>query len=315
MGAATPNVQTLGVLTAENKTFYDRTLLSRLLPNLVFYQYGQKRPLPKNEGKTINFRRYGSLAPATTALTEGVTPAGESLAVSAITATLEQYGSYVTISDVLDLVGIDKNITEASALLGEQGGITIDTVTRDEVAAGTNVLYAGEATARDAVGEKINGMLIQKAVRNLRRQNVRPLDDGYYLCFIHPDIAYDLMTEAGSLWQDVSKYNGGEDIRKGEIGKLHGARFIETTQAPVFSGEGGSSADVYATILIGKEAYGVVDIESKSAGKPQIIVKPAGSAGTEDPLEQRSTVGWKALFAAKRLQELAIVRIESIATA
>lgn len=300
--------QTYGGLTAEQKTFYNRTLLSRLLPNLVYAKYGQKKSAPKHEGDTMNFRKFNSLAAATTPLTEGVTPAGKSLDITAVTAKVAQYGDFVQISDKLDMLGIDPVLTETGEVLGEQAALTLDTVVRDIVAAGTNVQYAGAATSRATVAKAsvLDGTEIKKAVRTLRKANAKPIDGKSFVGIVGPEGEFDLM--ADPMWQDVSKYAASTQIFDGELGKLYGVRFVRTSNTPVFKAAGANSADVHATMIIGKDAYGIVDIEGSS--KPEMIVKPHGSAGTADPLNQVATSGWKALFTAKRLEELAMVRIE-----
>ena len=146
-----PNINTLATLPQEAKTFYDKTLLQRLLPTLVFAKYGQKKSLKSRSGKTIEFRKFMSLKPATTPLTEGVTPAGKELAMTSVTATVEQYGDFVEISDMLDLTGIDPVLVEAAEILGEQAGLTIDNVVRDIICAGTNVQYAKGKESTDAI--------------------------------------------------------------------------------------------------------------------------------------------------------------------
>ncbi len=304
--------QTYTNLTNEQKTFYDRTLLERMLPELVFLKYGQKRPIPKHEGDKINFRKFNSLAPATTALTEGVTPAGNTLSITKVEATVAQYGDFVELSDKLDMVGIDPVVAETSATLGEQAALTVDTIIRDVVSSGTNVIYAGGKESTNAVEatDVLTDKEIKLAVKALKNKNAKPMSDGYFIGIIDPDQSYDL--QSNPLWQDISKYNGGTAIMKGEIGKLGGVRFIETTNTKVKVKGGASSADVHCCMIIGQNAYGVTDVEGKS--KPQIIVKEAGSAGTSDPLDQRSTVGWKTLFTAVRLEEFAMVRIETGAT-
>lgn len=299
---ANHNTNTTATLPEEAQTFYDRTLLSRLLPELLFSKYGQKKPIPKNSGKTINFRRFSPLEAATTPLTEGVTPSGNTLNVDEVEATLSQYGDYVELSDVLDLTGIDPVASETSELLGEQAGLTINTVVRDIVCAGTNVQYAGGGSTASTV---ISAAEVKKAVRTLKKANAKGFEGGY-VGIVDPEIAYDLMNDP--LWLDVSKYNGGQKIMDGEIGKLGGVRFIETTETLVK--EGG----VHCAMIIGKDAYGVVDLQN-SANKPKIIIKPFGSSGTEDPLDQRQTQGWKAMFTAVRLNELAMVRLEVKVTA
>lgn len=306
---ATANTQTLATLSTENKEFYQRALLKRLTANLVFAKYGQKKPMPKNIGDTTSFRKFNSLAPATTALTEGVTPDGKALSISEIKATVKQYGDYVTISDKLDFLGIDPVLTETVTLQGEQAGETIDTIVRDIVCAGTNVIYcaeSGSAVSSDEVTSKISSDFILKAVTFLRRENVKPIEGGHYIGIIDPDIAYDLMNDP--LWQDVSKYNGGEAILEGEVGKLHGVKFVTTTNTKVTANS--SEKNVHSAMIIGRDAYGVIDVDGSI--KPEVIIKGLGEG--DDPLNQRQTCGWKALFTAKVLNELAMVRLECLTT-
>lgn len=304
--------QTYGNLTAEQKTFYDRTLLSRLLPNLTFLKYGQKRPMPKNEGDTINFRRFNSLNVPAASLTEGVTPDGTTLSITAVTATVKQEGNWVRLSDKISMVGIDPVLTESAALMGENAAKTLETRCADVIFKGTSQQFAGGAASAAAIaaGKIVNSEEIKKAVRTLRNNNAEPVEGGYYIGFCDPSVAYDLQNDA--LWQDISKYNGAENIMKGEIGRIHGVRFILTTMCPTDASTA-SAGTLHKTLIVGKDAYGVVDVNGSS--KPEIIIKPTGSAGTEDPLNQRASVGWKAMAVTVRLQELAMVCIQSMASA
>ena len=304
--------QTYGNLTAEQKTFYDRTLLSRLLPNLTFLKYGQKRPMPKNEGDTINFRRFNSLTVPAASLTEGETPDGTTLSITAVTATVAQEGNWVRLSDKISMVGIDPVLTESAALMGENAAKTLETRCADVIFKGTSQQFAGGAASAAAIaaGKIVNSEEIKKAVRTLRNNNAEPVEGGYYIGFCDPSVAYDLQNDA--LWQDISKYNGAENIMKGEIGRIHGVRFILTTMCPT-DAKTASAGTLHKTLIVGKDAYGVVDVNGSS--KPEIIIKPTGSAGTEDPLNQRASVGWKAMAVTVRLQELAMVCIQSMASA
>lgn len=303
-------VNTIASLTAENKTFYEKTLLSRLVPNLLYAKYGQKKPIPKNEGDTINFRRFNSYSAATTPLTEGNTPGGQTISVTTVNATVQQYGDYTLISDKLDMVGIDPVITETCAIHGEQAALTIDTIARDVIRQGTNVLRPnGRATAAAVTAtDKLTSKEIKLAVKKLRQANVKPVEGKFYIGIIDSATALDLQED--KEWQDVSKYNGGQRIIEGEVGSIHGVKFVETSNA--YSAENASSVVVHSTLIFGKDAYGVCDVDGKS--KPSVIVKPHGSSGTEDPLNQRASVGWKTLFTAVRLNEEAMVRIEHAAT-
>lgn len=305
-------VTTTTDLTDEMKTYYEKMLLQTAEPNLVHHQFGELYSIPKNGGRIIEFRKFDDLPKNLTKLTEGVTPDGKKMSVKKIDATVGQYGDYVTLTDVLELSAIDNVIVEATRKIGKQGGMTMDTVVRDIVHAGTNVQYAdGSVSGRNNLtsDNKMTVDCIRRAVRTLKNANADPRDDGYFVAVIHPDVAYDLTSDPA--WEAVKQYDP-EDWYRGEIGRIAGVRFVESTEAPKFVNEGsGSSVDVYSTLVIGAGAYGVVDVEG---GGMEIIVKQKGSAGTADPLNQRSTVGWKATQTAVILNQDAMVRIETAST-
>ena len=297
-------------LSAEMKTFYDMTLIDEASANLVHAQFGQKRPIPKNGGKTIEFRKFAPLAKAITPLTEGVTPDGKSLSVSTITATVSQYGDYITQSDVLELTALDNTILEATKLLGRQAGVTLDTVVRNVMQSGTNVTYCpkiGADGAETAVTSRsgldntcqLTVKVLQQVVAKLRGQNA-PTINGKYVSIIHPYAAYDLMRDPE--WIDAHKYTNVGNLYEGEIGEIAGIRFVQTTEAKIYSG------GVFGTLVFGDGAYGVTEI---TGGGLQTIVKQKGSAGTADPLDQRSSVGWKAIETAELLIPQYLVRVES----
>ena len=295
------NTQTTatGTLSPEMKVFYSDYLIDNAVPKLVHDQFGQKHPIPKNGGKTIEFRKYSPLPKLLTPLTEGVTPDGQSLTVTTIEATVAQYGGYVTLSDMLLMTAIDNNMVQATKLLGNQAGATLDTITREVLNGGTNVVYAGGVASRSALGDnKLTVDDIKKAVRALKNQNAEKIGDSF-VAIIHPDVTYDLTNDP--TWQAVKDYDP-KDWYEGEIGKIAGVRFVETTEAKIF--EGG----VYSTLILGENAYGVTEIEG---GGLQHIVKQLGSAGSADPLDQRSSVGWKALKTAELLIPNYLVRVES----
>ena len=310
--ANNPNTQTTGTagLSTEMKIYYSDYLIDNAEPNLVHDQFGQKHPIPKNGGKTIEFRRFVPLGKALTPITEGVTPDGKSLEVTNLTATVQQYGDYVTLSDLVQLTAIDNMLLETTKLLGHQAGQTLDTVTREVLNGGTSVIYAGGKSARASIDatSKLTVDDIYKAARFLKTQNA-PKIEGGYVAIIHPDVAYDLMRD--EEWVDVHKYSATKEIFEGEIGKIAGVRFVETTEAKIFAKAGASSKDVYSTLVLGANAYGVTEL---TGGGLQHIVKQLGSGGTSDPLNQRGTAGWKATKVAERLVETYMVRIESAST-
>ena len=305
------NVNTITGLTAENQVFYDRALLERCLPELTFYEDAMKKKIPAGKGTSIEWRKFGSLEAATEPLTEGVTPEGKELEITAITKKLDQYGDYVVVSDVLDMQGKDPVITETSELLGEQAGLTVNSIIADELVAGTSVRYANGKTATNALtaADVLTGDLVKKTVRDLRKNNIKPFADGYYHATISAEQAYDLMSDtANGGWIDANKYTNNMPLLKGEVGCFGGVRFRVSSETP--AGEGASGAVVHKALVYGKDAYGVPEIGANAA-KPKIIVKGKGSAGTNDPLDQRSSIGWKSMFACKRLNELGIVRVET----
>ncbi len=303
------NVTTAVGLSDEMKTYYSDYLIDNAIPKLVHDQFGQKHPIPKNGGKTIEFRKFSPLPKLTTPIQEGVTPDGQSLNVTTVEATVAQYGGYVTLSDVLLLTAIDNNLVQATKLLGSQAGATLDTITREVLNGGTNVIYAGGKSARSDLDA--TSLLtvddVKKAVRLLKSQNAEKINNDW-VAIIHPDISYDLTNDPA--WKDVKTYDP-DDLYEGEIGKLFGVRFVETTEAKIWAKAGSGSRAVYSTLVLGDNAYGVTEV---SGGGLQHIVKQLGSAGTGDPLNQRATAGWKATKVAERLVENYMVRIESAST-
>ena len=391
-------------LSDEMKVYYSMRRINLAEPELIHDQFGQKHPIPKNSGKTIEFRKYDSLPKALVPLTEGVTPAGQKMSMGVIRATIKQYGGYIELSDILELTAIDNNLVQATRLLASQAGRTADTITREVLAGGTNVVYAGGAKDRselvggDSTAENNKYLTvddIRKAVRALKVMNAQKIN-GYFAGIIHPDTAYDLMND--KKWVDVKTYSDPDGIYEGEIGKIEGVRFVETTEAKIFHasplkiedggeasarnltvksaaskvitineklsanqakaltgrdilvggellevasaaagaagaatitvktapattpaastviypGEGGANGrDVYSTLILGADAYGVTELEG---GGLQHIVKQLGSSGTADPLNQRATAGWKLTKVAERLVEQYMVRIESAST-
>ena len=339
-------------------------------------------------GKTVEWRKFGAFDKALTPLTEGVTPDGSGIAVSYITKELAQYGDYTTVSDMLDLTAIDDVVLEITDRHGANMGLTLDTVTRNEIQQGNQVIYApgrnSDGTAAAVVsryqldsGCRMTSELVAKAATQLKKMNA-PTFDGKYVCIIHPSVAFDLRQD--EAWIAAHQYAAATELFSGEIGELHGVRFVETTEAKIYRGgdlakdarvltvsgavsggtevpftggtvevdalagryvliggqrvrvasntaaklvleeavtaadktviypgEGGrDGCAVYGCLFLGKGAYGVVDLSEGT----EVIVKPRGSSGTADPLDQRSSVGWKGIHAAAILYDEYMVRVE-----
>lgn len=303
------NATTTDTLTPEMKTYYDKLLIKLTGPALVHDQFAQKRNIPKNGGKKIEFRKFDPLPKALTPLTEGVTPKGKKMSVTDITAEVSQYGDYILLSDVIQMTSIDPIVVEATEEIAEQAGKTLDTVTREVINAGTNVQYAGGAAARSAItaANVLNVMEVMKAVTTLKGQNAKPVGDSF-VAVLHPYVALDLMRD--EEYKEMFKYTNAKPMYEGEIGKFSNVRFVESTEAKIWN-LAGNGVSVFSTLVIGKNAYGTTEIEG---GGLQHIVKPLGSSGAADPLNQRSTVGWKALKTAVMLVQQYMVRIESSAS-
>lgn len=316
------NTTSASGMTAEMKTFYEKRLIDQAEPRLVHDQFADYYPMPVGGGKTIEFRKYDSLPKATTPLTEGVTPDGQSLTVSTIKSDLHQYGGWTPLTDVLQMTAIDNNVVQATRILASQAGRTLDTLTRDVLAGGTNVIYAPKVaedgtetpvSSRSALTLdcKLTPKLFFQAAAQLGAMNADTLGDSY-VAIIHPYAAYDLKTS--KEWIEVHKYADPEAMFRGEIGKLGNIRFIETSEAKIWKDEtcpanGGDHYAVFGTLVLGAHAYGVTELEG---GGLEHIVKQLGYG--DDPLNQRASVGWKGMRAAERLVEQYMVRIESLSS-
>lgn len=385
---ANTNVTTDSGMSVEMKTYYDKYLIDMTEPKLVHDQFGQKKPIPKNGGKKIEFRKYTPYPKALTPLTEGITPDGRKMEVTNLEAEVEQYGDYTTMSDVLDLTAIDDNIVQATKLNGAQAGKTLDTVVRDKINAGTYVQYCPkvsgstvtEVTSRGDLDKtaEITTDVVDTVVAQLRAVDAPTDQSGYYTAIIHPYAAYSLTHDPN--WRKPHEYVDTEHLYRGELGEYGGVRFVQTSEAKIFKGEnlfgdqeyltvgtanstasksvtvsdllttndlvgrlvkigstvakitaqtgpsltldtavtcavgdkiypaegGANNIAVFSTLIFGDDAYGTTEVEG---GGLQVIVKPLGYG--EDPLNQRASVGWKALKTAEILIQPYIIRIES----
>ncbi len=315
-------------IPAEVSNFYDRTLLARVMPLLVHTRWAQVRDIPKNSGtNVIKFRRYSNLVAATTPLQEGTTPVGSQLSVTDITATVAQYGDFITVTDVVTYESQDAILMETAELLGDQAADTLDQLTRDILNAGTGVIYSGTAntqTIEVAAGDTISLENLDSAIANLKANNTRKISSMItastgvgtmpilpaYIAIVHPVVGVKIkaLAVASKQWVGVQQYPSQAGVIEGEIGSYEDIRFVETNNAKVKAGEGTAGIDVYCTLVFGANAYGITRISGEALKN---IVKPLGSAGTADPLDQRATSGWKGTFVAKILNEDFIQRIES----
>jgi N4-gp56 family major capsid protein len=324
---------TLSQVAPGVQAFYDRNLLRRAQPNDVHGRFGQKRPIQSRNGNQIKFRRYSQLAAATTPLSEGVTPTGSQLSVTDITSTLAQYGDFILLTDMVSLTNQDAVVTEATDVLGDQAGTTVDQVRRDVLVAGTNVAYASGVANRASLVNKITGPDLDKAIRFLKGQNAKFMKEGLsssenvgtgairkaFIALVHPDVEYDLEQITG--FRAVSDYGSQEGVMEDEIGAYKNIRFVTSTNCKIWADattvqtagyKGTAKNDVYATLIIAADAYGITPLSGQGMNT---YIKALGSAGTADPLEQRSSVGWKATTTTTILNQSWMIRLESLASA
>jgi len=312
-------------IPAEVNNFYNKVLLDRATPSLVHNRFAQVKDLPRKAGtNVIKFRRYGVLAAATTPLTEGVTPAGSELSTTELTATVLQYGDYVTVTDIVDMQSFDPVLTGvAEDVLGDQAGLTLDNLCRDIIAAGTTIQYASTAISTATIGPamKLNRAEVKEMVKTLRGNNAKPVmrminpSTGYnttpvgrsFIGIISEDTLYDLDDATG--WVPVEKYPNKSNVMDDEVGAVANVRFVMSTEAK--TKDGTLVTTVHCTLIFGTRAYAQTRISGEALKN---IVKPLGSGGSADPLNQRATSGWKATYIARILNQSWIGRIEHAVT-
>lgn len=391
--------------------YYERTLLENMQPEMVHSRDAQKRTLPLHNGKRVQFRRFTPFGAITTPLAEGVTPAGQTLTETAFTAMVKPYGGHVELTEEMDFYMLDNMHKETAQLLADQAALSLDTIAREARNAGMNVQYVDSAnnTSRGTLeaSDKLTYAEIKKAVRTLKRKNVKPFADGFYHAIVHPDVVHDLTSDP--MWVDVAAYQDKRKAERYELGCIYKVKFYESTNAKVFeaqtyiygttaaitaatdfdaaskclttadtiseddaramtgllvdvqytsggtnyttpmciervdakkiyfrwapapavtdnwttgnalkivpTGGGASGADVYSTLVYGRDAFGTIELGGKGKNV-QVFIEPPGSSGALDPLHQRGTIAWKVNgFCEVILQDDFVVRIEGGATA
>lgn len=304
------NVTTQTTMNPTMKTFYDTSLLENAREKMVFSQLGKKQPL---KGKTVEWRKLDTF-PKAQQLTEGVVPAGQTFGMSAISASVDQYGDYVAISDRLELESYDDIIFGATEEMGAAEGETFDTLTRDIISAGNNVSYcpkissSGVETAVGATSSLdataiLTPKMVAKIATKLKKAKAPTFDGSTYVAVIHPSQAYDLRESAE--WKEFHKYADVAPIFNGEIGTLHGVRFIVSNNVKVEKA-GANGVAVYYALFMGKDAFGVLDPQGEGM---EMIIKDRHQAG--GPLDQFSTIGYKFCHGAAILYPERLVRVES----
>jgi N4-gp56 family major capsid protein len=296
------NVTTQSSMSPTMKTFYDTTLLENARETMVFTQFGEKQPL---KGNKVEWRKYNTFAKALTPLQEGVIPTGQTFGMTNIEAETTQHGDYVAVSDRLELESYDDVIFGATEEMGAAEGETYDTLTRNIIVGGNSVMYCPNGETKVSLRSEITDAciltpdMVKKAATWLKK-NKAPKINGSYVALIHPSVAYDLR---GKEWEEYQKYANPTPIFKGEIGELHGVRFIESTNAKIWK-ENGTS--VYATLFLGAKSFGILDPQGEGM---EMIIKTKEQIG--GPLNQFGTIGYKFCHGAKILYQERLLRVES----
>ena len=311
-------------LSPELKAFYDTELLENARAELFYAQFAKRQPLPKNHKGQVEWRKWNTFDRAPK-LTEGVIPTGQKFGVTTVTGAVDQYGTYTAITDKLELRAYDDVILGATEEMGASAAETQEKLIRDALLLGTNVLYCDNVTlATGAVGTTptkcsemeasatqmslLTPAMINKAVTILKK-NRAPRINGRYYAVIHPSVAHDLRSCEG--WIEAHKYAAPEELYNGEIGELHGVRFIEDVFAPVLKSDtykNKAAGATYATYFFGKDAFGIIDPEG---GALEMIIHDKGEIG--GPLNQFSTIGYKfETNGATILYEERVTRVETL---
>ena len=298
------NVTTQSGMSPTMKTFYDTTLLENAREAMIFTQFGEKQPM---HGNKVEWRKFNTFAKAMTPLTEGVIPTGQTFGMTKIEGEITQHGDFTAVSDRLELESYDDVIFGATEEMGAAEGETYDTLTRNVLVAGNSVMYPNDdITSRDHIARMhvLTPEIVNKAATWLKK-NKAPKINGSYVALIHPSVAYDL--RQSEEWKEYHKYNDTAPIFKGEIGELHGVRFIETTNGKIWdNGDKTDGSVVYATLFLGAKAFGILDPEGEGM---EMIVKTREQIG--GPLNQFSTIGYKFCHGAKILYQERLLRVES----
>ena len=303
---------TIGISTAVGNTFsdtgiyYDKRWLERLTPQLHFEDLGSKKPLPKNAGTLMKWRRLTKLTAITTPLTENTNPSETTVATSEVTVEPLTYGQFVKTSKELQWKSINPVMDEISDELSDNAALSYDTIVRAALSGNFTNQFAGGAVSEVTVADAsvLNAAEIRKAVYSLRKNNVPGFQGNMYKALIHPAGHFDLQSDtAAGSWLETSKYIKNDEILRGEVGALYGTRFVVSTNA----GSGtGATDETFHAYIFGRDAYAISELSGQGM---EMIRKESGPQDTSNPLNMFSTIGWKFVLAAKVLQTVRAVQI------
>lgn len=291
-------------LAADLQEYFSKRLLDINEKDKVLQTAAYKENIPAHSSKTISFTQYSRLAVPGAVLTEGTTPSDTTVSNTALTAVVDQWGAYVTLTDVAELTVKHPVIAELEMLLGEQANETVETQINSVLVAGTSVQYAGAAANRAALAASnvMSTAELQKALKTLRVNGARQID-GKFVLFVDPSVEQDLLADA--TFKSTAQFgNTGKTGDSYESGTVLGTWFgIEVRRSNIIPTIA-STTTVHTSYLVGRNAYAMTSLQNL-----EVFVEAPGS--NADPLHQRRTIGWKTAFKAARLNENFMVRIES----
>jgi N4-gp56 family major capsid protein len=262
---------------------------------------------------TIRYQRYADIAVdsgTTGQLTQGTPPTAVALTIESEAFSATQYGKLVEITDLAALQSPADLPAVAAERVGNHAARTIDSIVKDVVLAGTNVVYAN-GSARTALHTGISASLIRTLRAKMVKAGIPTFGDGTWHLILTPEQVIALQAETGvGGWIDVAKYSSPVQLLTGEAGRLMGFRVIDANKYGEVSSQGGSaSADVHIGFAFGPQAWVQADMQSLSTH----YVAPGGGS---DPLAQRMYVGWKWTGGAMLISETGerAYRVESAET-
>ena len=302
-----------------DQTAFDRIAYFALRSELLFDAVADVQPVAQSmPGSSVKFTIFNDLSAATSTLTETSDVTAVAMGDSQVEVTLAEYGNAVSTTAKLRGTSFLDVDAAAANVVGYNAGISIDSVIREVLAAGTNVIFGGGGSTDPStrttvqVEDVIEANDVRKVVAALRGANAVSFN-GMYMGYIHPDVSYDLRRETGvASWRDPHVYSDPAFIYNGEVGAFEGVRFIETPRAKIFenASNGSGSAgtiDVYCTHICGRQALAKAhSIVDGNGPFPRVVRGPI-----TDTLMRFQPIGWYWLGGYARFREAALRRVES----
>lgn len=313
MTSSGPNVNINGSMTPtldpEFGKINDEDFVRMHEAKLVFTKWGSKVDVPMNSGTGVRFFKKHHLEPKLDPLTEGLTPNPSVFTITSFTAEIEQYGDWIMFTDVATQTAIHRLMKEVRQPQAHQSAKTKDLLVRNELITGAQAAYASKSNGTEVEGLsaldatcKLTVEEVRKMANRFKANDIEPAIDGDYVAIVHPDVMTDLRRDPE--WKEWNKAENADKFENGEVGRVEGVRFVETSIAAITKKSGeANNLGVYHCLFLGADAYSVLDLDGQGV---KVIVKTPGSAGTADPLDQRCSIGWKLWNGAAVKDDLAI---------